>query len=58
MKILHLDTNHKLLINQLSDLDFINHEDYRSSKEEIEAKIKCEEKLVTTFFNILKMMPV
>ena len=39
MKILHLDTNHSLLINQLNDLGFINHEDYKSSKEEIEAKI-------------------
>lgn len=39
MKILHLDTNHELLINQLSDLGFTNHEDYESSKEEVEAKI-------------------
>lgn len=39
MKILHLDTNHPLLINQLSDLGFINHEDYTASKSEIEAKI-------------------
>lgn len=40
MKILHLDTNHELLINQLNDLGFINHEDYTSSKEEVEAKIQ------------------
>ncbi|MCK0107741.1 2-hydroxyacid dehydrogenase [Flavobacteriaceae bacterium S0825] len=39
MKILHLDTNHPLLINQLNDLGYANHEDYTSSKEEIEAKI-------------------
>ncbi|MHB0755591.1 2-hydroxyacid dehydrogenase [Polaribacter sp. M15] len=39
MKILHLDTNHPLLINQLNDLGFTNHEDYTSSKQEIEAKI-------------------
>jgi len=39
MKILHLDTNHSLLINQLNDLGFTNHEDYTSSKSEIEAKI-------------------
>lgn len=39
MKILHLDTNHELLIYQLSDLGFTNHEDYESSKEEVEAKI-------------------
>ena len=40
MKILHLDTNHELLIHQLNDLGFTNHEDYTSNKEEIEAKIK------------------
>ena len=39
MKILHLDTNHPLLINQLSDLGYTNHEDYTASKEAIEAKI-------------------
>ncbi|MEJ2112310.1 MAG: 2-hydroxyacid dehydrogenase [Flavobacteriaceae bacterium] len=39
MKILHLDTNHDLLVNQLNDLGFINHEDYLSSKEQIEDKI-------------------
>lgn len=40
MKILHLDTNHPLLINQLNDLGFTNHEDYTSSKEEIKTKIR------------------
>ena len=39
MKILHLDTNHELLISQLNDSGFINHEDYTSTKSEIEAKI-------------------
>lgn len=39
MKVLHLDTNHPLLIAQLTHLGFTNHEDYNSSKEEIEAKI-------------------
>lgn len=39
MKILHLDTNHELLINQLNDLGFTNHEDYTATKDEIEAKI-------------------
>ena len=39
MKILHLDTNHPLLIQQLNDLGFKNDEDYTSSKEELEAKI-------------------
>ncbi|MGG6229956.1 2-hydroxyacid dehydrogenase [Tenacibaculum sp. SDUM215027] len=39
MKILHLDTNHPLLINQLKDFGFENYEDYTSSKTEIEDKI-------------------
>jgi len=39
MKILHLDTNHKLLVNQLNDLGFQNDEDYTSSKEVVEGKI-------------------
>ena len=39
MKILHLDSNHPLLINQLSDLGYVNHEDFTSSKEDIETKI-------------------
>ncbi|MFV0565052.1 MAG: 2-hydroxyacid dehydrogenase [Flavobacteriaceae bacterium] len=39
MKILHLDSNHPLLINQLTDLGFVNHEDYTSSKTDIETKI-------------------
>ena len=39
MKILHLDTNHPLLIEQLNALGYINHEDYRASKEDVVAKI-------------------
>lgn len=39
MKILHLDINHSLLINQLNDLGFVNNEDYTSSKSVIEEKI-------------------
>ena len=39
MKILHLDSNHQLLINQLNDLGYTNHEDYKSSKEVVEATI-------------------
>jgi len=39
MKILHLDTNHPLLLNQLNDLGIVNDEDYSSSKEEILEKI-------------------
>ncbi|WP_223552152.1 2-hydroxyacid dehydrogenase [Aestuariivivens sp. NBU2969] len=39
MKILHLDTNHPLLIDQLNALGFVNHEDYKSSRVDIEDKI-------------------
>ncbi len=39
MNILHLDSNHSLLITQLNALGFINHEDYTSTKAEVEAKI-------------------
>ena len=39
MKVLHLDTNHPLLIEQFSELGFENHEDYKSSKESVEKKI-------------------
>lgn len=39
MKILHLDTNHPLLLEEFAKLGFENHEDYSSSKEEIEKKI-------------------
>ena len=46
MKILHLDTNHPLLINQLNDLGFINHEDYTSSKQEIESKINTYDGII------------
>ncbi len=46
MKILHLDTNHPLLINQLKDLGFENDEDYTSSKEVIESKISIYDGIV------------
>ncbi|OBX23647.1 MULTISPECIES: 2-hydroxyacid dehydrogenase [Bizionia] len=39
MKILHLDTNHPLLLEQLHALGFQNDEDYTASKSDIEAKI-------------------
>ena len=39
MNILHLDTNHSLLIEQLALAGFSNDEDYTSSKEKIETKI-------------------
>ena len=46
MKILHLDTNHPLLIQQLSGLGFMNDEDYTSSKESIEEIIHDYEGVV------------
>jgi len=39
MRVLHLNPNHSLLLNQLNDLGFVNDEDYSSSKEEILKKI-------------------
>jgi len=39
MKILHLDSNHPLLIDQLQHLGFENHEDYLSDKATIQNKI-------------------
>jgi D-3-phosphoglycerate dehydrogenase len=46
MTILHLDSNHELLTNQLADLGHINHEDYYASKTEIESKIHNYEGIV------------
>ncbi len=46
MKILHLDTNHPLLIEQLNALGFQNDEDYTSSKSEIEAKIHAYDGII------------
>ena len=39
IKILHLDANHPLLLEQLKAAGFENHEDYKSSKSEVEDKI-------------------
>ncbi|NAS10661.1 2-hydroxyacid dehydrogenase [Poritiphilus flavus] len=39
LKVLHLDTNHPLLLEQLKALRFKNYEDYNSSREKIEKKI-------------------
>jgi D-3-phosphoglycerate dehydrogenase len=46
MKILHLDTNHPILIAQLNSLGFTNDEDYTSSKAEIIAKIHLYDGLI------------
>lgn len=40
IKILHIDSNHPVLWGQLQELGFVNHEDFTSTKEEIEAKIQ------------------
>lgn len=40
IKILHIDSNNPILWNQLEDAGFENHADFKSSKEEIEAKIQ------------------
>lgn len=39
MKVLHLDVNHPLIIEQFAALGFENHEDYTSSKQEVENKL-------------------
>lgn len=55
MKIIHLDKNHDLLLNQLKNLGFENTEDYTSSKETIEHKIAAYHGIVIrSRFNIDK----
>lgn len=44
--ILHLDSNHPLLLQQLQEAGFENHEDYKSSKEAVEAKMAAYEGIV------------
>lgn len=39
MKVLHVDINHPLIIEQFSELGYQNDEDYTSTKQEIENKI-------------------
>ncbi|WP_313808348.1 2-hydroxyacid dehydrogenase [Flavobacterium sp.] len=39
-KILHIDSNHPLLWNQLEQAGFQNFDDFKSTKEEVEAKIQ------------------
>ena len=46
MNILHLDSNHPILIEQLAALGHTNHEDYSSSKEAIESQIHNYEGLI------------
>ena len=46
MNILHVDTNHPLLIEQLATLGHVNHEDLMSTKAQIQNKIAQYEGLV------------
>ncbi|WP_115462752.1 2-hydroxyacid dehydrogenase [Winogradskyella aurantiaca] len=46
MKILHLDSNHPLLIEQLQQMGCENHEDYSSSKEDILSRIADYEGII------------
>lgn len=46
MKILHLDTNHPLLIEQFSALGFENIEEYKASKSEVEKNIHLYDGLI------------
>jgi D-3-phosphoglycerate dehydrogenase / 2-oxoglutarate reductase len=39
IKILHIDSNHPIMMQQLQQLGFTNHEDFTATKEEIEDKI-------------------
>ena len=64
MKILHLDNNHPLLINQLSEAGFKNDEDCTSSKSEIEqiiseydgivirSRFKCDQVFIDAATNL------
>lgn len=56
IKILHIDSNHPLLWNQLEQAGFTNEEDFTSSKEAIEAKIQNYQGIVIrSRFKIDKM---
>lgn len=46
MRVLHLDLNHPLIIEQFSELGFQNEEDYTSSKEEVLQKIQLYNGLI------------
>ena len=55
IKILHIDSNNPIMMSQLQAAGFTNHEDFKSSKEEIEAKIQDYQGIVIrSRFNIDK----
>lgn len=55
IKILHIDSNNPILMGQLQEIGFTNHEDFKSTKEEIESKIHDYQGIVIrSRFNIDK----
>ena len=46
MKVLHLDTNHPILFEQLDRMGFVNHADYNSNKDQVMAKISSYDGIV------------
>jgi D-3-phosphoglycerate dehydrogenase len=46
MKILHIDSNHELMLQQLKALGFENHTDYTSPKEDILKKIRAYDGII------------
>ena len=57
MKVLHLDTNHPLLLEQLRAIGFKNDEDYSSSKQDIERIIhKYDGIVIRSRFSIDKQL--
>ncbi len=46
MKVLHVDTNHPLLLEQFEAMGFENHEDYTSPKTDIAEKIQAYDGLI------------
>ncbi len=52
MKILYLDNNHSLLINQLNELGYTNDEDYTSSKSQVEENIDNWQRDTQRYFDV------
>jgi D-3-phosphoglycerate dehydrogenase len=55
IKILHIDSNNPILMRQLQELGFENHEDFTSSKEQIEAKIESYHGIVEAASKLIKL---
>jgi D-3-phosphoglycerate dehydrogenase len=56
IKILHIDSNNPILMRQLQELGFENHEDFTSSKEQIEAKIESYHVLFEAASKLIKLL--